>query len=126
MNRFTPLNVTLSTLSASLYPTERILTQTDQIGLYDGKDKDPLRYDGRCHLTNHRLIYVEKEKPHLNSVYLELDRVKQTEYYSGFLKSSPKITILLHQPPEQEENEQERDQVGGGRKEVQVGKKKKL
>lgn len=36
MDRWVGLDVTLQTLSALLYPHERILVQQDGVGLYDG------------------------------------------------------------------------------------------
>lgn len=41
MNRFRSLDVTLETLSAQLYPDERILTHADGVGLYDGSVSIP-------------------------------------------------------------------------------------
>ncbi|GAA5846670.1 hypothetical protein JCM9279_003403 [Rhodotorula babjevae] len=95
MDRFLPLDVTLQTLGAHLYPDEHILTHADSVGLYDGKDKSPRHADGRAVLTSHRILYVSSSRPHANSAYLPLSLVRQTEYWVGFLKSSPKITLLL-------------------------------
>ncbi|GAA6046818.1 hypothetical protein JCM3770_005658 [Rhodotorula araucariae] len=99
MDRFLALDVTLQTLSAQLYPDEHILAHADGVGLYDGKDKSPRHTDGRAVLTSHRAIYVSASRPHSNSAYLPLALVRQTEYWAGFLKSSPKITLLLADAP---------------------------
>ncbi|GAA5911964.1 uncharacterized protein JCM6883_000747 [Sporobolomyces salmoneus] len=111
MNRFDLLpSVTLKTLSAQLYPDETLILHQDGVGLYDGKEKSPLHYEGRLHLTSHRLIFVSSPSsspsnysspspsPSARSipVGLQLSLVRQTEYWTGFLKSSPKITLLLH------------------------------
>ncbi|KPV71901.1 uncharacterized protein RHOBADRAFT_47352 [Rhodotorula graminis WP1] len=95
MDRFLPLDVTLQTLGAHLYPDEHILTHADSVGLYDAKDKSPRHADGRAILTSHRVVFVSSSRPHANSAYLPLSLVRQTEYWAGFLKSSPKITLLL-------------------------------
>ncbi|GAA5957271.1 hypothetical protein JCM21900_001213 [Sporobolomyces salmonicolor] len=100
MHRFLPLDVTLQTLSAQLYPDEQLLLHQDGVGLYDGKDKSPLHYDGRLHLTSHRLLFVSSTRPHSQSTSLDLSLVRQTEYWVGFLKSNPKITLLLADPGE--------------------------
>ncbi|GAA5903000.1 hypothetical protein JCM5296_004513 [Sporobolomyces johnsonii] len=100
MHRFLPLDVTLQTLSAQLYPDEQLLLYQDGVGLYDGKDKSPLHYDGRLHLTSHRLLFVSSTRPHSQSTSLDLSLVRQTEYWVGFLKSNPKITLLLADPGE--------------------------
>ncbi|KAJ8291996.1 Vacuolar protein-sorting-associated protein 36 [Rhodotorula toruloides] len=96
MNRFRSLDVTLETLSAQLYPDERILAHADGVGLYDGKDKSPQHDDGRAVLSSHRILFISSSRPHSNSVALDLSLVRQTEYWAGFVfKSSPKITLLL-------------------------------
>nr|CRX79114.1 hypothetical protein ls5930a1_00148 [Leucosporidium scottii] len=68
--------------------------------LTNSKDKSPPHYDGRLHLTSHRLIFLSSTiPPHSASAALDLALVKQTEYWTGFLKSNPKITLLLAPPP---------------------------
>lgn len=59
------------------------------------KERSAAFDDGRLYLTNHRLIYIDSSEPYRNSRYLDLRSVKQTEYWVGFLKSSPKITLVL-------------------------------
>ncbi|KDE02385.1 hypothetical protein, variant [Microbotryum lychnidis-dioicae p1A1 Lamole] len=94
----TSIDVSLQTLSASLYPDETLLQAQDGVGLYDGKEKSPNHFAGRLHLTSHRLLFVASHKPHRCSLALDLAHVRQTEYYAGFLKSSPKITLLFGSP----------------------------
>lgn len=122
MHRFTPLpsSISLQTLTAHLSHDEQVVLHQDGVGLYDGsvldhldwtltgqaltlghldsKDKSPLHYDGRLYLTSHRLLFVSSSKPATASVSLELSLVRQTEYWTGFLKSSAKITLLLSEP----------------------------
>ncbi|KAI5475724.1 phosphatidylethanolamine N-methyltransferase [Pseudohyphozyma bogoriensis] len=78
-----------------LFPDELVLGKQDGVGLYDGS---VLHADGRLHLTSHRLIYIDAARPHASSLALPLSLVRQTEYWAGFLKSSPKITALLSDP----------------------------
>ncbi|POY72904.1 hypothetical protein BMF94_4065 [Rhodotorula taiwanensis] len=122
MNRFNPLDVTLESLSVQLYPDECILIHADGVGLYDGyiripvtytpvdnkkrnayrKEKAPRYDDGRAVLTSHRIVFISSSKPHSNSAALDLAHVKQTEYWVGFLKSHPKITLVLSDPSAEE------------------------
>ncbi|KAK4053648.1 Vacuolar protein-sorting-associated protein 36 [Microbotryomycetes sp. JL221] len=94
MHRFVPIDASHLTLSAQLYPDEHVILSQDGVGLYDGKDKAPEYFEGRLYLTSHRLVYLNQTNSR-RSVALSLDTVKQTEYWTGFLKSSPKITLLL-------------------------------
>lgn len=59
------------------------------------KEKTIAHDNGRIYLTTHRIIYIDAEDSYRNSRYLDLKLVKQTEYWARFLKSSPKITLLL-------------------------------
>ncbi|PUU83157.1 hypothetical protein B9Z19DRAFT_215182 [Tuber borchii] len=48
---------------------------------------------------SHRTCYVDNEYPRKLSVAVELKDVDRVEYYrAGFLKSSPKITLLIKPP----------------------------
>ncbi|GAA5943032.1 ESCRT-II subunit protein VPS36 [Sporobolomyces koalae] len=105
MYRFTQLpSVTVSTVGAQLYPDEQLVTHQDGVGLYDGRDKSPSHDHGRIVLTSHRVMFIPTPPPTSTStttktalpIALELELVKQTEYWTGFLKSSPKITLVLH------------------------------
>lgn len=49
-------------------------------------------------LTTHRIVFISSTRPHSNSAALDLAAVKQTEYWVGFLKSHPKITLVLSEP----------------------------
>ena len=51
--------------------------------------------NGRLYLTSHRLLYIDANQPYKNSRSLDLDQIKQTEHWAGFLKSSAKITLVL-------------------------------
>jgi ESCRT-II complex subunit VPS36 len=59
------------------------------------KDKNPDFQNGTIHITTHRLLYIDHAKPRKYSLSLSLGLIKQTEYYAGFLKSSPKVILLL-------------------------------
>jgi len=45
-------------------------------------------------LTSHRVCYVDNDEPRKNSVAINLKEVDRHEFYGGFLKSSPKITLI--------------------------------
>ena len=57
--------------------------------------KAPNHQNGSIHLTSHRLIYVDSPHPRRQSLAFSLSDVRQSEYYAGFLTSSPKITLSL-------------------------------
>jgi ESCRT-II complex subunit VPS36 len=59
------------------------------------KEKTPGRQNGFVHLTTHRLLYVDTARPSTNSFALSLSHIRQSEYYAGFLSSSPKVTLCL-------------------------------
>lgn len=59
------------------------------------KEKTPGRQNGLVHLTTHRLLYVDAARPSTNSFTLSLSHIRQSEYYAGFLSSSPKVTLYL-------------------------------
>ena len=58
------------------------------------KYKLPRQQNGQVYLTSHRICYVDKLEPRASSVALELKEVDRYDYYAGFLKSSPKVTIV--------------------------------
>ncbi|GAA5973602.1 hypothetical protein JCM11641_007143 [Rhodosporidiobolus odoratus] len=99
MHRFTPLALpSLQSLSALLYPDELVQLQQHNVGLYNGKDKAPLHQHGALVLTTHRLLFLHSTHPHKHSLALPLDLIRQSEFWTGFLKSSPKITLTLNEP----------------------------
>ena len=60
--------------------------------------KAPNHQNGSIHLTSHRLIYIDSLHPRRHSLVFALSDVRQSEYYAGFLTSSPKITLSLSSP----------------------------
>ncbi|KAE8268931.1 hypothetical protein A4X09_0g3407 [Tilletia walkeri] len=100
MDRFVPLSATTSSLGSHLGPDEEILTLQEHVGLYHGTAKAKRQADGTLYLSSHRIIYVDRFAPLYHSCALSLALVRQTEYYAGFLKSSPKITLKLEPPPQ--------------------------
>ena len=60
--------------------------------------KAPDHQNGSIHLTSHRLIYIDSLHPRRHSLVFALSDVRQSEYYAGFLTSSPKITLSLSSP----------------------------
>ncbi|KAF1942129.1 Vps36-domain-containing protein [Clathrospora elynae] len=84
-------------LRPSLLPEETLLFVQDAVGLYEGKFKIPQYQNGQSYLTSHRVCYVDHREPRKSSVAIFLKDVEKPEFYAGFLKSSPKIT--LHPKP---------------------------
>ncbi|EPQ31013.1 uncharacterized protein PFL1_01202 [Pseudozyma flocculosa PF-1] len=113
MDRFQQIDATNSSIGALLLPDEEVLSLQAGIGLYDGREKSLDQASGTVYLTSHRLLYVDDLNPHRHSCALDLSLVKQTEYYAGFLKSSPKITLAFD--PKVEAPEQTHHLVGSDR-----------
>ncbi|KAF2637501.1 Vps36-domain-containing protein [Massarina eburnea CBS 473.64] len=80
-------------LRPSLLPEETLLFVQDAVGLYEGKFKIPQYQNGQAYLTSHRACYVDHSEPRRNSVAIHLKDVERHDFYAGFLKSSPKITL---------------------------------
>ncbi|KAI1767251.1 Vps36-domain-containing protein [Hypoxylon sp. FL1150] len=81
-------------LRPSYLPDEVLLFVQDNVGLYEGKYKLPNQQNGQVYLTSHRICYVDKQEPRKHSVALDLKEVERYEFYAGFLKSSPKVTLI--------------------------------
>ncbi|OJD37378.1 vacuolar protein sorting protein [Diplodia corticola] len=80
-------------LRPELLPDEALLFVQDAVGLYEGKYKIPDYQDGHAYLTSHRVCYVDNKEPRKSSVAVSLKDVERPEFYAGFLKSSPKVTV---------------------------------
>ena len=81
-------------LRPNLRDDEALLCVQDGVGLYEGKFKVPNYQNGHAYLTTHRICYVDNEDPRKYSVAVDLKEIERTEFYAGFLKSSPKITLF--------------------------------
>ena len=79
--------------SPALVYGERVLATQQGVGLYAGDTKVAERSAGTAMLTTHRLAYVDEARPHERSAYVRLACIRQSEYYAGFLKSSPKLCL---------------------------------
>ena len=88
-----PVDLT-SALRPVLLPEETLLFVQDAIGLYQGQYKVPGQQNGQAYLTTHRVCYVDALHTRKNSVAIDLKAVGKIEYYAGFLKASPKITLF--------------------------------
>lgn len=110
MDRFKQIDASNSSIGALLFHDEEVVSLQDSIGLYDGKDKVLHQNNGTVYLTSHRLLYVDDLEPHRYSCSLNLELVKQSEYYAGFLKSSPKITLVLAKPDKDADDAVEQQQ----------------
>ena len=80
--------------SPALVRGERVLASQRGVGLYAGDTKVAERSAGTAMLTTHRLAYVDDARPRERSAYVRLACIRQSEYYAGFLKSSPKIVLV--------------------------------
>ncbi|KAF3921702.1 hypothetical protein ABW21_db0204368 [Orbilia brochopaga] len=78
-----------------LLPNETLLFVQDAVGLYEGRYKVPNYQNGSAYLTTHRICFINNDEPRRYSAGLELKDVEKFELYTGFLKSSPKITLYL-------------------------------
>ncbi|PWZ03798.1 hypothetical protein BCV70DRAFT_23245 [Testicularia cyperi] len=112
MDRFRQIDASNSSVGAILFHDEEVISLQDGIGLYDGKEKSPHQTNGTVYLTSHRLLYIDDLQPHRHSCSLELSLVRQSEYYAGFLKSSPKITLTLAEDESREDGDA--NVIGGG------------
>ncbi|KAI4256241.1 MAG: hypothetical protein L6R42_006337, partial [Xanthoria sp. 1 TBL-2021] len=87
-----PLDLTTA-LRPSMLPDETLLFVQDAVGLYEGKFKIPAFQNGHAYLTSHRACYVDNVEPRKSSIAINLKEVERYEFYAGFLKSSPKVTL---------------------------------
>lgn len=76
-----------------LHDDETLIFVQDSIGLYDGKFKLQDYQDGHAYLTTHRICYIGNDDARAHALAIELKDVDRTDFYAGFLKSSPKITL---------------------------------
>ena len=87
-------------LSTALRPSlkedagEVVLFAHSNVGLYEGTFKLPAYQNGTLYLTSHSIYYVDATDPRNCSVALDLKEIERTEFYAGFWKSSPKITVF--------------------------------
>ena len=88
-----PLDLTTA-LRPLLYDDETLLFVQDGVGLYEGKFKIPNYQNGHAYLTSHRVCYVDNEDPRKFSVAVDIKDIDRPEFYAGFLKSSPKVTLF--------------------------------
>lgn len=81
-------------LRPSLLQDESLLFVQDNVGLYEGKFKIPEYQNGQVYLTSHRICYIGHDEPRKHAVAVYLKDVDKHEFYAGFLKSSPKVTLI--------------------------------
>lgn len=100
MDRFQPIDVSNSSIGAHLYPSEEVLLLTPGVGLYSGPSKSLPHASGTVYLTTHRIFYIDDVQPHKRSCFIKLSIIRETQFFAGFLKSSPKITLGFRQREE--------------------------
>ncbi|KAI5801593.1 EAP30/Vps36 family-domain-containing protein [Peziza echinospora] len=59
------------------------------------KLKVPNYQNGCAYLTTHRACYVDNAEPRKYSLAVDIKDVDRYEFYAGFLRSSPKITLFF-------------------------------
>lgn len=117
MDRFQPIDVSNSSLGAHLYSSEEVYLLTPGVGLYSGPLKSLPHASGTVYLTSHRLFYIDDAEPHKHSCFVKLSIIRETQFFAGFLKSSPKITIGFKPVQEDDRNVNgiDREQIGESR-----------
>ncbi|ODQ51644.1 Vps36-domain-containing protein [Saitoella complicata NRRL Y-17804] len=95
MHRWSKINLT-SARRPELSEDETTLFVQIHVGLYDGKYKSADHQNGAIYLTSKRVCYVDSAQSGQNSVGLELALIDSYDTYAGFMRSSPKITLHLH------------------------------
>lgn len=86
----------------TLQDDETIRASEQNVCLYKGNQES--KYEkGWVYLTDHRLCYVDDDRPEDNSIGLDLNQVENAEYAAKFVRSSGKITLMLRddQAPEE-------------------------
>ncbi|KAH7103770.1 EAP30/Vps36 family-domain-containing protein [Auriculariales sp. MPI-PUGE-AT-0066] len=81
---------------AQLNPGEELLASQVGVGLYDDGQKAPNHQLGSIHVTSHRLLFISDEPNVQSSLSLQLALVAQSEHYAGFITSSAKIELIIH------------------------------
>ncbi|PWN34376.1 uncharacterized protein FA14DRAFT_161789 [Meira miltonrushii] len=122
MDRFQPIDASNSSLGAHLYPSEEVYLLTPGVGLYSGPVKSLPHASGTVYLTSHRLFYIDDAEPHKQSCFVKLSIIRETQFFAGFLKSSPKVTIGFKpiQEEERSANATDREQTGEARGSLSV------
>ena len=93
MDAWEPWGVDGVPSARELVQGERVITTQAGVGLYDGGAKSAARSSGTVVLTTHRLAYIDARAPRMQSAFVRLAQVRQTEHYAGFLRSSPKVVL---------------------------------
>lgn len=79
--------------SPMLSASEVLLATTLSTALYLGNAKLPAYDNGLLFITNYRIIFSQG-----TSISISLSQIESMMLYQGFLRSSPKITILVFRP----------------------------
>lgn len=96
MKQITSVDGTIP-IQALLNLDELHLASQPSVGLYWGQLKAPRHQNGTIHLTSHRLIYHDSQHPARNSLAVSLSSISESEHYSGFLTSSPKVSVVFRE-----------------------------
>ncbi|GHJ83930.1 hypothetical protein NliqN6_0332 [Naganishia liquefaciens] len=83
---------------AALQDGEEWIYAQDGVGLYQGNTKIPTHQILSVQLTTHRLLFICSSTDAAPNLQVRLADIRQIEHYTGFLRSSPKVTLQLGVP----------------------------
>ncbi|KAJ7601238.1 EAP30/Vps36 family-domain-containing protein [Mycena floridula] len=112
LRRFTTAVDGTIPIQALLYDDEELLASQDGVGIYIGNQKSPEHQSGTTHVSSHRLFYIDLQSHSFDnslsarsnsfnsqsldhSFSLDLNQIIRTDFYSGLLRSSAKVTLYL-------------------------------
>lgn len=78
----------------TLQDNEKLRASEQNVCLYKGNQESKYK-KGWIYLTDHRLCYVDDDRPEDYSIGLDLSQIESTEYTAKFVRSSGKITLAL-------------------------------
>lgn len=84
----------LSTPAIPANDDDRLLS-VPGVGLYSGAAKLADYQSGTVTLTHTTLYYINDTNPATHSLSLSLSRVHESNFWAGFMSSSPKITLVI-------------------------------
>ncbi|GMK58389.1 hypothetical protein CspeluHIS016_0504210 [Cutaneotrichosporon spelunceum] len=87
-----------ASVAESLGDGEAWIGGWDGVGLYEGNNKVPTYQSFTLHITTHRVLLVP-DTPTPLPLQCALSHVRETQFYAGFMRSSPKVIVTLGPVP---------------------------
>ncbi|BEI85978.1 hypothetical protein CcaverHIS002_0602650 [Cutaneotrichosporon cavernicola] len=87
-----------ASIAESLGDGEAWIGGWDGVGLYEGNNKVPTYQTFTLHITTHRVLLVP-DTPSPPPLQCALSHVRETQFYAGFMRSSPKVIVTLGPAP---------------------------